>query len=129
MGRSNILIKKMGGILYDIYRETLTIDPDSGADILTYSKVDSVLGWIQPTGTGSSTKGVVLQDSSSGDSVVADFFIFHEKPLQEHDRLQYLGLLLEVRAIEPWKASFMNFYKSYLVKVNNEDITGQEDNL
>ena len=121
MTRATVLILKMGGKPYDIYRKTLKIDPDSGADIVNYSKAEKVLAWIQPTSAGSSTKGIVLENSVSGDSVIADFFMFHEKILNEHDRIQYNGLWFEIRAIEPWQSSFMSFYKSYLVKVDNEN--------
>lgn len=121
MSRASLLIKKMGGIMYDIYAENLSIDPDTGADIVEYTQYTSVLAWIQPTGSESNVKGVVLNDSLSGDSITAEFFMYHENPLSNHDRVQYKGIWFEIRAIEPWQAQFMKFYKSYLVKVDDED--------
>lgn len=129
MSRAILLIKKMGGTLYDIYQKSTATDPDTGADIVEYAKANSILAWIQPTSAGSGRKGIVLQDSASGDSITADFFMFHEKPVNEFDRIQYLGSWYEIRAIEPWNASFMNFYKSYLVKVDNEDYRSEEGSL
>ena len=104
------MIKKMGGKIYDIFSETITIDPDTGADNVKYSK----------TGSGGSVKGIVLQDNRSGDSKISDFFMYHEKILKEHDRVFYGKYWYEIRAIEPWESSFMKFYKSYLVKVDGQ---------
>ena len=120
MSRAKFLIKKMGGKIYDIFSETITIDPDTGADNVKYSKTDSVLAYIQPTGSGGSVKGIVLQDNRSGDSKISDFFMYHEKILKEHDRVFYGKYWYEIRASEPWESSFMKFNKSYLVKVDGQ---------
>ena len=121
MSRVTGLILQMGGKPYDIYRKSVTTDPDSGADIIEYSKTLSALCRIQPASTDGGGKGVVLQNSDAGDSIIADFFMYHETPLKVHDRVQYGGMWCEIRVIEPWQASFMKFYKSSLVKVDNEN--------
>ena len=127
MSRAELLIKQMGGTRYDIFTETITTDPDTGADIVKYAKINTVLGWIQPTGSEGSVKGVVLNDSEAGDSVTAEYFMYAEKPLSNHDRVLYKDFWFEVRAFEPWEASFMKFFKNYLVKVDNAD-TASENN-
>ena len=129
MSRAELLIKKMGGTKYDIFAEDTTIDPDTGADIVEYAKYKTILAWIQPTGSEGSVKGVVLNDNNAGDSVTAEYFMYTKDPLKNHDRVQYEGYWFEVRAFEPWKASFMKFFKNYLVKVDNADITSQKDNI
>lgn len=120
MSRAKVLILKTGGRKYPIYRSESATDPDSGADIVSYSLYKEVLAWIQPTGSESSVKGVVLNESPGGDSVTAEAFMYHEEGLQNHDRVQDKGIWYEIRAIEPWECSFLKFWKSYLVKVVDE---------
>ena len=129
MSRAELLIKKMGGTKYDIFAEDTTIDPDTGADIVEYAKYKTILAWIQPTGSEGSVKGVVLNDNNAGDSMTAEYFMYHEEQLNNHDRILYKDVWFEIRAFEPWEASFMKFFKSYLVKVDNGDITSQKDNI
>ena len=129
MSRAELLIKQMGGTKYDIFTETMTTDSDTGADILKYANTNTVLGWIQPTGSEGSVKGVVLNDSEAGDSVTAEYFMYTEKPLSNHDRVLYKDFWFEVRAFEPWEASFMKFFKNYLVKVDNADTASENDYL
>lgn len=119
MGRATYLIKIMGGIKYDIYRPTINIDPLSGADNVTYAFNQSVLGYIQPT-SGGEVKGVYLRDTHSGDEIIAEYFIYHDTPLENHDRLQYMGKWFEIRAVENWESSFMKYWKSYLIEVENQ---------
>lgn len=120
MGRATFLIKQMGGSKYDIYRSTLTIDANSGADIVSYAYNQTVLGYIQPTATHDGKKGIALLDNESGDEIIASYYIYHDTPLNNHDRLQYNGFWYEIRAIEDWNSSFMKFWKSYLVEVENQ---------
>lgn len=120
MGRATYLIKTMGGIKYDIYRSTITTDPNSGADIVEYDKIGAVLGYVQPTGSEGNVKGIVLHDDVSGDEAISEYFIYHDVPLENHDRLQYKGLWYELRAVEDWQSSFMKFWKSYLIEVENQ---------
>lgn len=111
----------MGGTKQAIYRSTLTSDPDSGADIVSYDYYKDVLGYIQPTGSEGSVKGIVLHDSHSGDEAVAEYFLYHDEPLENHDRLKYNGKDYEIRAVEDWRSSFMKFWKSYLIEVADEN--------
>ena len=108
----------MGGKKYPFYTKKISVDPDSGADIITYSQTSEVLAFIQSTGTSGDVKGIVLSDNKSGDVITADFFMFAEKKLDEHNRVKYRDLMYEIRAVEPWESSFMNFWKFYLVKVD-----------
>ena len=128
MSRATLLIKKMGGTIYNIYAENLSVDPDTGADIVEYTQYTSVLAWIQPTGSESNVKGVVLNDSLSGDSITAEFFMYHETDLEEHDRVLYKDVLYDVRAIEPWECSFFKYWKSYLVRVDGQAGVKDENN-
>ena len=121
MSRAKVLILQMGGKQYPIYNAQTTIDPDTGSDIIEYGEYTRVLAWVQPTGSGDSAKGIVLHDNESGDSITADAFMYHETPLNNHDRVQYKGYWYEIRAVEDWEASFIHFFKSYLVKVDSQD--------
>ena len=121
MTRARYLIKVMGGVKYDIYRSTLTTDATSGADIVTYNFAQTVLGYIQPTGSEGSVKGIVLHDNHSGDEAIAEYFIYHDVALENHDRLFYNNRWYEIRAVENWKSSFMKFWKSYLIEVSDEN--------
>jgi len=120
MGRATFLIKQMGGVKYDVYRSALTIDSNSGADIVAYTFNQAILGYIQPTSTNDGKKGVALLDDVSGDEIISSYYIYHDGPLENHDRLQYNGLWYEIRAIEDWHSSFMKYWKSYLVEVENQ---------
>ena len=111
----------MGGVKREIYRSTSSTDSNTGADIVEYSLYKDVLGYIQPTGSEGSVRGIVLHDTVSGDDSVAEYFIYHDEPLENHDRLQYNGKWYEIRAIENWESSYMKFWKSYLIEVANEN--------
>lgn len=120
MSRARFLIKTMGGVKYDIYRPTETTDPDTGADIVAYTFWQSVLGYIQPVNPVDGVKGIVLRDTLGGDELISGYVMYHDVPLENHDRLQYNGLTYEIRNIENWNSSFMKFWKSYLIEVPNE---------
>lgn len=129
MSRATVLLLQMGAKRYEIQRKTKIIDPDSGADIVKYLPLDKkVLGWIQPTGSESNVKGIFLQSSSAGDGTVAEFFMYHETDLEEHDRVLYKDVLYDVRAIEPWECSFFKYWKSYLVRVDGQAGVKDENN-
>lgn len=118
MSRAKVLLLKMGGKTYETLCPKNKTDADTGADIVEYKPYKKILAYIQPSGSQGSVKGINLQDSISGDTVNADFYMYHETELSLHDRLIYRNILYEIRAIEPWESSFMNFYKSYLVMVD-----------
>ena len=121
MTRATYLIRTMGGKKYDIYRPTEMTDPTTGADIVEYAFYKKVLGYIQPCDAVDGVKGIVLRDTEGGDESIAGYVIFHNEPLQNHDRLQYEGKTFELRTVENWQSSFMKFWKSYLIELPNEE--------
>ena len=121
MSRARYLIRTMGGINRKIFRPKETTDPNTGADIVNYSLYKSVLGYIQPVDAVDGVKGVVLRDTLGGDEAIAGYIMYHDEPLNDHDRLEYNGKWFELRQVEDWESSFMKFWKSYLIEVPNEN--------
>lgn len=118
----NNVILKAGGRKYGVYRLDYQIDPDSGADILSYPQAPNyeILAYIQPTGSQGSVKGVQLKNTSAGDTSIAEYFMYSNEPVNEKDRIIYNGTLYEVRSVEPWESVRLTHYKSYLVKVDTQ---------
>lgn len=118
----NNVIIKAGGRKYGLFRLNRQIDPDSGADILSYSDEPDyeVLAYIQPTGSQGSVKGVQLKNTSAGDTSIAEYFMYCNEPVKEKDRIIYNNILYEIRGVEPWESVRLAHYKCYLVKVDDQ---------
>lgn len=124
MGKNiDVIIKKAGGAAYGVYRPKKEIDPDSGSDVITIPDSPSfeILAYIQPTGASGSVKGVSLKNTTSGDETIADYYMYHSNQVKSKDRVLFDGLFYEIRSTEKWKASYMEYFKSYLVKVDGQD--------
>lgn len=106
----NMLIRQFGGKNFTVYRKETTIVLENGGSRTVYEPVGSVYACVQSAG------GFGLK-TLEGDFTVADFVMYHKTPLMLHDRVKVFDDIYEIRAIAPFSARFMEFYKSYLVKI------------
>lgn len=117
---SDIVIKKAGGKIYDIFRPDFDCDPDSGSDIVIYPEEPNfkILAYIQPTGSEGNIKGIQLKNATSGDFSIAEYFMYTNQQVFNKDRLMYNNKKYEVRSVENWESIKLSHFKSYLVEVD-----------
>lgn len=116
------ILKINGARFYEVWKAMPVKNPVTGSKGKKYSYFTQVYAVIQPTGTSGSVKGITLQDTqNAGDVKIADYFMFSKEERFEKERIFYKGKYYEIRSIEDYDNGYLKFYKSYLVKVDNQD--------
>lgn len=118
------LILKMGGKYYELYKPLTVKNPATGSKGKDFVKVEpNLFAMIQPTGSKSNVRGEQLQATpNQGDIKIADYFMYTEDEMIEKDRVLYKGKFYEIRSCEEWELNFLKFYKSYLMRVDNQNV-------
>lgn len=115
------ILKINGARFYEVWSSQEIKNASTGAKGRQYSYLTQVYAVIQPTGSKGSVKGITLQDTpNSGDKKIADFFMYHKEERTEKERIYYKGKFYEIRSVEPYDNGYLKYYKSYLVRVDNQ---------
>jgi hypothetical protein len=117
------VLKLNNAKFYEIHSYQEIANPVTGSKGKEYAYLTQTYAYIQPTGSKGNVKGVMLQNTrNSGDKVVADLFMYHKEKRNEKERVLYQGLFYEIRSVEYYDNDYLKFYKSYLVKVDNQNV-------
>lgn len=115
------ILKINGARMYEVHSATITKNPTSGSKIKTYSLLTQVYAVIQPTGTTNNVRGLTLDaTANSGDAKKADAVMYSKIERFEKERIIYHNIFYEIRSVEYYNNGILKFYKSYLVKVDNQ---------
>ena len=107
-----------GGKIYDIWTATEKKNAQAGSKIKTYEYLTNVYAVIQPNERGLS----LLPTVNAGDKTTSDLVMFSKHERFEKERVLYRNVFYEIRSIEYYNNGILQFYKSYLVKVDNQDV-------
>lgn len=115
------ILKINGARFYEVWSSQGIKNAETGSKGRKYSYLTQVYAVIQPTGSRGSVKGITLIDTpESGDKKIADFFMYHKEKRTEKERIYYKDKFYEIRSIEPYDNGYLKYYKSYLVRVDNQ---------
>ena len=108
--------------MYDVWVAKEVRNPSSGSKIKTYEYYTNIYAVIQPTGSLNTVKGLGLTPTSdAGDKTTSDLVMYSKHERFEKERVLYRNLFYEIRSIEYYNNGIIEYYKSYLVKVDNQD--------
>lgn len=117
MSLIDTILSLNGGRMYDIWTATEKKNPQAGSKVKTYQYSTNVYAVIQPP----KSSGLALAPTvDSGDKIVSDLIMYSKHERKEKERVLYRGLFYEIRSIEYYDNGILKFYKSYLVKVDNQ---------
>lgn len=117
------VLKLNNAKFYDVYTYQEITNSVTGSKGKEYAFYTPMYAFIQPTGSKGNVKGVMLQDTrNSGDRAVADLFMYHKEKRNEKERILYKDTFYEIRSIEYYDNDYLRYYKSYLVKVANQNV-------
>ncbi len=117
MSLIDTVLKLNGGKMYDIWAATEKKNPQAGSKVKRYEYLTNVFAVIQPP----SSNGFALAPTAdSGDKIVSDLVMYSKHERKEKERVLYRNLFYEIRSIEYYDNGILKFYKSYLVKVDNQ---------
>ena len=121
MSLIDTLLNLNGGKMYDIWAATEKKNPQAGSKVKTYQYLTNIYAVIQPTGSLNTVKGLALSSTpNSGDKITSDLVMYSKHERFEKERVLYRNLFYEIRSIEYYNNGFLQYYKSYLVKVDNQ---------
>lgn len=122
MSLVDTLLNLNGAKMYDVWVATEKKNPKSGSKIKTYEYLTNVYAVIQATGSLNTVKGFALAPTpDAGDKTTSDLVMYSKHERFEKERILYRNLFYEIRSIEYYDNGLMQYYKSYLVKVDNQD--------
>lgn len=107
-----------GGKMYDIWVATEKKNPEAGSKIKTYEYYTNVYAVIQPNEKGMA----LLSTANAGDKTTSDLVMYSKHERFEKERVLYRNFFYEIRSIEYYDNGILKFYKSYLVKVDNQNV-------
>lgn len=107
-----------GGKMYDIWVATEKKNPEAGSKIKTYEYYTNVYAVIQPNEKGMA----LLPTANAGDKTTSDLVMYSKHERFEKERVLYRNFFYEIRSIEYYDNGILKFYKSYLVKVDNQNV-------
>lgn len=117
------ILKINGAKFYEVHSYQEVKNSVTGSKGKSYSYLTQVYAIIQPTGTSGSVKGISLQDTTnSGDKKIADYFMYSKEQRFDKERIFYNGFFYDIRGVEYHDNGYIKFYKSYLVKVDNQNV-------
>lgn len=106
-----------GARKYSIWAMAETKNPTTGSKVKTYSYVTNLYAVVQETGT----KGLSLQPTKNqGDTKNADAIMYSKKRRKLKERVLFNNLYYEIRKIKDFDNGLLKYYKSSLVKVDNQ---------
>ena len=115
------ILKINGARFYEVWKAMPVKNPVTGSKGKKYSYFTQVYAVIQPTGSLNTVKGLALSSTpNSGDKITSDLVMYSKHERFEKDRVLYRNLFYEIRSIEYYNNGFLQYYKSYLVKVDNQ---------
>ena len=121
MSLIDIILKMNGARKYYIWGMRETKNPTTGSKVKTYSHVTNLYAVIQETGTSKNIKGLSLQPTQNqGDTKNADAAMYSKKKRELKERVLFKNLYYEIRGIEVFDNGLLKYYKSSLVKVDNQ---------
>ena len=121
MSLIDIILKMNGAKKYPIWAKTEDKNPTTGSKIKTYSHVTNLYAVVQETGTSKNIKGLSLQPTQNqGDTKNADAVMYSKKRRELKERVLFKNLYYEIRGIEDFDNGLLKYYKSSLVKVDNQ---------
>lgn len=117
MSLIDIILKMNGARKYSIWAMTETKNPTTGSKVKTYSHVTNLYAVVQETGISS----LSLQPTQNqGDTKNADAVMYSKKRRELKERVLFKNLYYEIRGIEDFDNGLLKYYKSSLVKVDNQ---------
>ena len=120
MSLIDIILKMNGARKYSIWAMTETKNPTTGSKVKTYSHVTNLYAVVQEIGT-SKNIGLSLQPTQNqGDTKNADAVMYSKKRRELKERVLFKNLYYEIRGIEDFDNGLLKYYKSSLVKVDNQ---------
>lgn len=123
MNYIDIILKANGGRMYDVWTATEKKNPQTGSKIKNYNYSTNIYAVIQPTGSLNTVKGRALEPTpSSGDKITSDLVMYSKYERFEKERILYHNLFYEIRSVEYYDNGLLKFYKSHLVKVDNQNV-------
>lgn len=107
--------------MYDIWAATEKKNPQSGTKIKTYQYLTNIYAVIQSTGSLNTVKGFTLSPTpNSGDKKTANLVMYSKHERFEKERVLYCNVFYEIRNIEYYNNGILKYYKSSLVRVDNQ---------
>lgn len=117
------ILRLNGARFYEVYRYMEVKNPNTGAKGKDYAYFTQVFAAIQPTGTQRDVKGLMLQSTEdAGDKKLSDYIMYSAEERIEKERILYKGIFYSIRSVEYYDNGIMKYYKSYLVKVDNQNV-------
>lgn len=121
MSLIDVILKLNGAKMYDIWVATEKKNPQAGSKVKTYEYFTNIYALIQPTGSLNTVKGLALSPTAnSGDKSISDLVMYSKHERFEKERVLYRNLFYEIRSIEYYNNGILEYYKSNLVKVDNQ---------
>lgn len=121
MSLIDTLLNLNGGKMYDIWAADEKKNPQTGSKVKTYQYLTNIYAVIQSTGSLNTVKGLALSSTpNSGDKITSDLVMYSKHERFEKERVLYRNLFYEIRSIEYYNNGILQYYKSYLVKVDNQ---------
>ena len=113
------ILKLNGARSYEVHAATSIKNATTGGKGKKYEYLTQVYACISPK--GSNIQGLILQATpDAGDIKLSDFVMISAEERFEKERILYRGLFYEIRSVENPDNGILRFFKSYLVKVDNQ---------
>lgn len=111
------VLRLNGAKMYDVWAATEKKNPQSGSKVKTYQYLTDVYASIQ----NGSSKGLSLTATpNSGDKITSELIMYSKYERSPKERVLYHNLVYEIRSVEYYDNGILKYYKSYLVKVDNQ---------
>lgn len=104
-----------GAKIYDIWVSKEEKNPKTGSKIKTYVYSTNIYAVIQGKDFS------LVPTTDAGDKKNSDLVMYSKHERFEKERVLYRNLFYEIRSVEYYNNGIMRYYKSYLVKVDNQD--------
>lgn len=122
MSLVDTVLRLNGAKMYDVWVAKEAKDPTSGSKTKTYLYEMSIRAVIQATGSLNTVKGFALSPTTdAGDQVNSDVVMYSKIERHLKDRVLYRNAFYEIRSVELYDNGVMKYYKSYLVRVDNQN--------
>lgn len=121
MSLIDVILKLNGSKNYQVWGASSSNNPTTGSKTKTYVCISNIYAVIQETGTRKNVNGLNLEATQNeGDIKKSDLVMYSKNKRNLKERILFQNLYYDIRGIESFDNGLLKYYKSYLVKVDNQ---------